>query len=190
MPPAAQEIMPAVAVAEHQTFGVPKVVQESATLSHKIGSFYGAYIRDSMLCASSGVSRLLRRMTILEVDPDSLPRMQRPMCVGEVSGSSAFSVHMRTGEVVLSNFGFHVFPRIMCRVGSGIRSTESWVAERHRFTDCFFMRIDAGSHRYATMWSKASVTCFQHTTEPVAAANGYGRHASCCAGDHARRSRG
>jgi hypothetical protein len=26
--------------------------------------------------------------------------------------------------------------------------------------------------------------------EQVAAANGYGRHASCCAGDHASRSRG
>jgi hypothetical protein len=29
-----------------------------------------------------------------------------------------------------------------------------------------------------------------HLAEQVAAANGYGCHASCCAGDHASRSRG
>jgi hypothetical protein len=54
------------------------------------------------MSASDGTYRLMRRVTILEVDPDSLRRMLRPMCESEVSGSSAFSVRMRTVEVVLS----------------------------------------------------------------------------------------
>jgi hypothetical protein len=33
----------------------------------------------------------------------------------------------------------------MCRVDSGIPSTESWIAEPRRFTEYFYMQIDAVS---------------------------------------------
>jgi hypothetical protein len=95
-----------------------------------------------MISANDGVSRLLRRTIVLTGDPDSARNMLRPP-VSEVSGSSAFSVQMRTGEVVLLMCDSQVFPRIMCCVGSAVPSTESWVAEPHRFTECFYMKIDA-----------------------------------------------
>jgi hypothetical protein len=96
------------------------VAQFTAEPGDVIGRFLSGHIRDSMMSASDGIYRLLRRMTILEVDPDSLPSMQRPMCGSEVFGSSAFSVHMRTGEVLLSNVRMPLLSQDQCRAGSAV----------------------------------------------------------------------